>query len=342
MARWDGFTWSSPGDLLYATYEGQGESLAVFDDGSGPALFVGGSFTTAGGVGALYIARFDGVAWSDVGGGVDRFVRRLEAVQFGDRAILVAGGAFNTAGGTPVRLLASWDGARWSGLGSGLVTPIGELAVDDIHFDASGSLYVGGPIDSAGSVVSRHFARFSLAPSPLRDGNVDVGRTGVPVPILVVNGSAGLPECGRVLIASGTPVTVSIAKPPAGGAGHYVVWALDGAPSPGASVPIRLGLETGVVDLGLGCRALPTDNLVVPGTCPQPLAFTRGRASKSLGPAAAAALFVRPGVASPRAPAAFSLTFPAGVFTVCAVASDPGSASPGRISIANWVVVESM
>jgi len=34
-------------------------TLAVFDDGGGPALYAGGGFTTAGGVGANRIAKWN-------------------------------------------------------------------------------------------------------------------------------------------------------------------------------------------------------------------------------------------------------------------------------------------
>ena len=45
------------------------KSMAVFDDGSGPALYVGGGFTVEQGAPANGVARWDGIAWSSVGGG---------------------------------------------------------------------------------------------------------------------------------------------------------------------------------------------------------------------------------------------------------------------------------
>ena len=45
-------------------------ALAVFDDGGGPALFAGGLFTTAGGVAAAKIAKWDGLGWTPLGGGL--------------------------------------------------------------------------------------------------------------------------------------------------------------------------------------------------------------------------------------------------------------------------------
>jgi 3-oxoacyl-[acyl-carrier-protein] synthase II len=54
IARWDGVRWSA---LNTGTSDAV-SALAVYDDGTGPALFVGGSFTTAGAENAAYIARW--------------------------------------------------------------------------------------------------------------------------------------------------------------------------------------------------------------------------------------------------------------------------------------------
>ena len=48
-----------------------GLALAVFDEGSGPALYATGIFTTAGGTSAAHIARWNGAAWSALGAGID-------------------------------------------------------------------------------------------------------------------------------------------------------------------------------------------------------------------------------------------------------------------------------
>jgi hypothetical protein len=47
-------------------------ALIVFDDGTGPALYAGGAFTTAGGVSANRIAKWNGSTstWSALGGGI--------------------------------------------------------------------------------------------------------------------------------------------------------------------------------------------------------------------------------------------------------------------------------
>ena len=57
IARWDGATWSALGTGLEGPSFVYAEALATFDDGSGPALYVGGDFATAGGIEANGIAR---------------------------------------------------------------------------------------------------------------------------------------------------------------------------------------------------------------------------------------------------------------------------------------------
>src|SRR5690606_8527214 len=76
IATWNGVAWSALASgvtgnlpLVFA--------LTVFDDGEDAALYVGGSFTHAGGVRVNGIARWDGAAWSRVGSGVLGIVATL-------------------------------------------------------------------------------------------------------------------------------------------------------------------------------------------------------------------------------------------------------------------------
>ncbi|MFN9306725.1 MAG: hypothetical protein ACK6DT_11755 [Planctomycetota bacterium] len=68
-------------------------ALAVLPNGD---LVAGGSFTTAGGVAANRIARWNGSTWSALGSGMNSSVLALAMLPTGD---LVAGGGFTTAGG---------------------------------------------------------------------------------------------------------------------------------------------------------------------------------------------------------------------------------------------------
>ncbi len=150
IARWDGTQWS---DLDGGMNIGGVRTLAVFDDGTGPALYAGGDFSTAGGVPASDIAKWDGSAWSPLGSGMaggGGGVYNLHVHDDGTGPALYAGGWFATAGGVTVNGIARWDGTSWSALGGG-VDVLDEEAVIwfEVFDDGSGpELYVGGEFSS--------------------------------------------------------------------------------------------------------------------------------------------------------------------------------------------------
>ena len=88
------------------------DALAV----SGTTLYAGGDFTTAGGVAANYIAKWNGSAWSALGAGMNNDVYALAV----SGTTLYAGGDFTTAGGVTANYIAKWNGSAWSALGSGM------------------------------------------------------------------------------------------------------------------------------------------------------------------------------------------------------------------------------
>src|SRR5690606_19719056 len=57
---------------LFPTNDLNGEvrAMTVFDDGSGPALYVGGTFPTARGLAVNRVARWDGSSWTALGPGL--------------------------------------------------------------------------------------------------------------------------------------------------------------------------------------------------------------------------------------------------------------------------------
>ncbi len=109
IARWNGRQWSSVGGGT----NGAVHALAVFDeDGSGPnppALFAAGDFTIAGGVAANRIAKWNGSAWSALGGGLNAPGRALAVLPNprGDSAMFV-GGDFTTADALTANHIATW------------------------------------------------------------------------------------------------------------------------------------------------------------------------------------------------------------------------------------------
>jgi hypothetical protein len=189
IARWDGNTWCDMGGVTGGMYPGV-FAFAVFDDdGAGPnlpALYVGGWFTTAGGVAANYIAKWDGTSWSALGEGVNDEVWDL--VVFDDDGpgprppALYVGGYFTTAGGLPANSLARWDGSSWEPVGGG-VSGASEAWGRGIEalaaFDDDGpgphlpTLFVGGTFTIAGSQPSENIAAWTPLSVPIGDMNCD-------------------------------------------------------------------------------------------------------------------------------------------------------------------------
>lgn len=113
-----------------------GNDMIVFDpDGTGPLpseLYIAGDFQNAGGVpGTAGIAKWNGQAWSSVGGGMagssvsTNRLCTLDADGPGPGLpVLVAVGWFTAAGGTSAYRVAAWNGASWSAFGSGAPTDL--------------------------------------------------------------------------------------------------------------------------------------------------------------------------------------------------------------------------
>lgn len=157
IARWDGHSWSALGSGVTGS-QGRVFAMEVFDDGSGPALYVVGSFTDTGGVGARDIARWNGVEWSPVGGGVDTLSGTVRAIQAFGPELVIAGG-FDRVGGVQAWGVASWNGAAWRSLNPVFsLTGYRSLEVFD---DGNGpALYVGGTFDSVSGVPAQNIARW--------------------------------------------------------------------------------------------------------------------------------------------------------------------------------------
>ena len=171
IAKWDGTSWSK---LQMGTGNGVNNtaySLAVHDDGSGEALFVGGAFTGAAGVTVNHVARWDGTNWSALGSGTNGTVFALaefDADQDGPGApALYATGLFSTADGHSASNIAAWNGSSWSGLDSGIDSTGYALVAfdsDDAGSDDRLGLYVGGNFSLAGGEAAGRLARWGCPP----------------------------------------------------------------------------------------------------------------------------------------------------------------------------------
>ncbi|MCA0268225.1 MAG: T9SS type A sorting domain-containing protein [Bacteroidetes bacterium] len=145
IAKWNGSAWSALG--------GGAQNWVYAIVVSGSDVYVGGEFSTVYSSGTTpvaatgYVARWDGSAWSALGGGVNNVVRAI-AVSGSDVYI---GGFFSSAyssGTTPVdgtSRIAKWNGSAWSALGGGAQNDVQSIAV------SGSNVYVGG---SFGAVYS--------------------------------------------------------------------------------------------------------------------------------------------------------------------------------------------
>ncbi|MGH9818420.1 MAG: delta-60 repeat domain-containing protein, partial [Candidatus Acidiferrales bacterium] len=125
----------------------------------------GGSFTTAGGVLARHIARWDGSAWSALSSGASPGVNNVVyTLLFAPDGSLYVGGEFTAAGGIPANRIARWDGSAWSALGSGLRGGEGCCNPPEALAFVGSDLYVGGHFRFAGNKPSSYIARWMTAP----------------------------------------------------------------------------------------------------------------------------------------------------------------------------------
>ncbi|CAG0983471.1 hypothetical protein PHYC_01893 [Phycisphaerales bacterium] len=155
IVRWDGTTYTA----LTTGLNGPANALAVFNDGNGPALYVGGTFASAGGMSASRIARWDGESWNPLGLGLNDDVNALAVYDDGTGPALYAGGAFTTADGEPAQGMAKWNGVAWSAMGAGVsAPPVNAVTAYD------GSLIAGGAFTTADGGPARCVAEWSCNP----------------------------------------------------------------------------------------------------------------------------------------------------------------------------------
>lgn len=132
-----------------------GQVAAVFDDGKGPELCVGGAFNSAGGVLAANVARWNGTRWAPLGSGLPGEVKSLAVFDGGNGAALYAGGNFSGSGFA----LARWDGGTWSPVGT--FSPSASVNVLRTFDDGNGAaLYVGGTFTVVDGLATNYIARW--------------------------------------------------------------------------------------------------------------------------------------------------------------------------------------
>lgn len=155
IAKWNGSHWSGFGSGFSWGSFPIGFALAV----RGSEVFVGGaSITNISGVATKQLARWNGSAWSDLGG-INGVV--YNALFKGNDLYIC--GVFTNAGGVAVSNIVRWDGTNWFPLGSGLYGStngfLGSVGYS-MALDSNGDLIVGGNFRNAGEVQANNVARW--------------------------------------------------------------------------------------------------------------------------------------------------------------------------------------
>ena len=168
IARWDGTSWSPLGSgLQWSGYPSPVvNAIAVYDDGSGPAVYAGGIFDHSGSVPISSVAKWDGANWSALGSGISGEVWALKTHDDGTGPALYAAGWFATAGGIAAHSIARWNGNSWSTLGSGLLASGATCWVNALEEfdDGTGlALYAGGEFTTAGGQNAHFIAKWNGA-----------------------------------------------------------------------------------------------------------------------------------------------------------------------------------
>jgi len=163
IARWDGLAWSGLGSGFGGGPSTSIQSLLSWDDGSGPTLWAGGSFSTADGNAATGIARWDGFGWSALASQVSGSVQAL--VPFDDGTgggtALYAAGTFGV-GSPAFYRVARWDGATWASLDGSLpLNSLGPSALAVVEGEGGvPALILGGSFAGIGGTRDSNIARW--------------------------------------------------------------------------------------------------------------------------------------------------------------------------------------
>lgn len=292
IARWDGSGWSALGNgLLYNGTLGSAYAIVVLDNGD---LLVGGVFTTAGGVAAPALARWNGTTWSPFGGASGGFVTALarsaegriwvarsalsggyEVAEWvgGNWATigftwsypvqallplpdgdLLVGGRFTDFGGVGVAGIARWNGSTWSAVDGPLLNTYG------LHARPDGEVVAVGNFVIAGSQISPLVARLA-ATCPAIAVSVGSGCVGAAGPVALVADT--LPWLGSTWLTRATGVPANAFAVRVFGLGALQVPLASFLPQGGSGCDLLTTpdvLEVALPSAGVVTTALPLPN----------------------------------------------------------------------------------
>lgn len=178
LARWNGTSFSQVGGVLAGPFAAPGVyDIKVWNDGSGPALYVCGGISVVGELAIGGIAKWDGTSWSSLAGGTGQanlaLIQSMEVFDDGTGQALYVGGRMWSLGEVPVGPVAKWNGAAWSNVGTGTDWAINAGVNKLIVFNEPGgqSLIAGGGFSRVDGVSFNGIARWrNGAWTPVGDG----------------------------------------------------------------------------------------------------------------------------------------------------------------------------
>lgn len=164
------------------------QDLYVYDDGSGPALYVAGQG----------LKRFRNGAWQAVPGAPANAISTMCAFDDGSGMALYVAGQFTTVNGQPMPRITRWRNGVWEPLGTGF--PSGTIKAMEV-FDEDGpgpapaGLYVVGTFTTVNGIASRGIARWgqegSACPTCPADFDMNGGVDGADLGAFFANYEAG-------------------------------------------------------------------------------------------------------------------------------------------------------
>ena len=216
IARLSGGTWIPLGSgMAFGGGNPLVSAMTVFDDGTGPALYAAGQFTSAGGVPANNIAKWNGTAWSALGGGLTgigttgpAWVSSLAVYNDGTGPALYVGGQFTQAGGIPGLNFAKWNGSTWSGPGGGVFGGVpGGVYAMRVFDDLTGpKLYLTGSFAQAGTTAASNIARWNGTSFEALGSGLQGATLGASIPWGLALAQHNLPSGPSLFVGGGFTV----------------------------------------------------------------------------------------------------------------------------------------
>ncbi len=164
LAKWNGSTWSKVGTGITRNASTSDLSaITVFDDGNGPALYVGGYDFRPTGKPTSSVAKWNGVSWSNVGANLGGRTTCFAVFNDGTGSKLYAGGTAQPGISYVYRL----EGGQWVTLSGGVSGVISSNFPSVFAMKSDNDeLYVGGEFAAAGAVTAKGVARWHACDCP--------------------------------------------------------------------------------------------------------------------------------------------------------------------------------